>query len=315
MANKRDIFLVFTVVFLLLALVVGVLHVLPEKTVIPVIDDEQLLANVLMIFHRPTGRQKKPKPRIFRVKKEVGAMKTAFNVSVEINGKVLDGHLQRGVFTFSEAKKACEDDGMFLPKKPFRFLNWEDINFGSLSGDKVFGKKAFWVEDDNKMYEEYEEARKIDYLVTLMKINQNDTHPLCAFLKPDSVDNGFHSSYICEDNPFDEFGRTVLNQGHPNEHKCPKMKLTSSFTDKYKLLDNSMLNKTWTIRMNNERNNVGVLRIFTGYKQDEFNSVNSGLPWCRGQPTYIQEGVFYREFDRKIIAARSHAQASLLCIK
>ena len=99
-----------------------------------------------------------------------------------ISFSVLDGHLHTGSFKFVEAKKACEDGGMTLPKKPFRFLNWESINFGSFSGDRAFARKAFWVDDDNSKYEEYEEARKIDYLVTLMKINQNDTHPLCAFL-------------------------------------------------------------------------------------------------------------------------------------
>ena len=99
-----------------------------------------------------------------------------------ISFSVLDGQLQTGSFKFAEAKKACEDGGMTLPKKPFRFLNWESINFGIFSGDRAFARKAFWVEDDSSKYEEYEEARKIDYVVTLMKINKNDTHPLCAFL-------------------------------------------------------------------------------------------------------------------------------------
>ena len=63
---------------------------------------------------------------------------------------------------------------MTLPKKAFTFLN--------LERDHAFDGSAYWVDDDNRNYPEYNEEREINFLVILTKINGNETDPLCAFL-------------------------------------------------------------------------------------------------------------------------------------
>ena len=196
-----------------------------------------------------------------------------FNATIEINGKgeslnfyicmvflsVIDGQLRTGDFSFAAAKKTCEEDGMTLPTKHFRFFNWESIDFGSYHG-KIFARAAFWINADNSKYQEYINERGINHLVTLMRLNHNETHPLCAFLcKNRNVKNyentssaetsAFTSSFICEDKPFDDLGRVVVFLGDVN---CTKMKLNSTFTEKYQVLVPSLVDKTWTIKSSTE---------------------------------------------------------------
>ena len=96
---------------------------------------------------------------------------------------MVEGLLVTGQFYFEDAKKTCEDRGMTLPKKPFRLLNLESIDFGKYN-PRCFTRAAFWIDDDNTNYPEYIEERKkeVENMVDVLKINEKYGPPFCAYI-------------------------------------------------------------------------------------------------------------------------------------
>ncbi|CAG5109481.1 Oidioi.mRNA.OKI2018_I69.chr2.g4013.t1.cds [Oikopleura dioica] len=250
------------------SILVGVLLFLRDENDIPILEDFDDAGgfDFLKPLARLSGKHEE-KERIF-------------NITAEIQGKMVEGLLVTGRFYFEDAKKTCEDREMALPKKPFRLLNLESMDFGKYN-PRCFTRAAFWIDDDNTNYPEYIEERKkkVDNMVDVLKINEKNGPPFCAYI---SEEPHFSTSFFCEDELFDDLGRAILYHGNLKDLNCPKMKINSSFIREYGVLESDLLDKTWILRKTTYKTEIiFITSIYTGFKKQQFNSSESGFTWCR----------------------------------
>ena len=123
-----------------------------------------------------------------------------------------------------------------------------------------------------------------------------------------------YDQFICKNDVFDDQNRVKII----NDYKvdCKLLQLNSTFLEDHQLWDYNHEKKTW-VMVNRKQHLSAVLSVAyskqVGYDFDENLHIETGFPWCPGQPI-LPQGIFWSTYQFVVVDGSSHAKWPFLCI-